>query len=69
MWDEAVVVVSHNQEFFEFALGGRLRELLNGFTLRVEWSDTCWSYSVAEEGERGDTELRHVHIDLYTIVL
>ena len=36
---------------------------------RVEWSDACWSYSVAKEGERDDTELRLVQIDLYAIVL
>ena len=69
VWDEGVVVINHTQEFFEFALGGWLWELLNGFTLCMEWSDACWSYSVAEEGERGNTELRLVHINLYAIVL
>ena len=69
MWNEAVVVVYHAKEVHETVLIGRLRELLDGLTLAVEWSDTCWSNSVAKEGERGHTELGLFSFDMDTIVL
>ncbi len=51
------------------ALGGRLRELLDGLSPGVEWSDAFWRYSVTLEGERSNTELRLVHVDLHAVVL
>lgn len=35
----------------------------------LEWSDALWGNNVTEESEGGNSELRHVHVNLYAVVL